>query len=630
MCGLAAVVDLAAAGLPAEAAGGMARALERLTPRGPDGGGVWADAHCRLGHRRLAVIDLSPGGAQPMAGHGLVLTYNGEIYNYRQLRAELEQAGVAVAGDSDSAVLLAGWAHWGAGLLPRLNGMFAFALWDGRARELILARDRMGKKPLYLRTEGGRLAVASDLVALGHVWPGGWSLDRAGLATYFALGYSLDPQTVLSEAKTLPAGHMARFSARGLEVRRWHHPVPPAPITDSVTDPGEAAGRLRAAVDGAAAARLVADVPVGAFLSGGIDSAVVCAALVAGGHTVNSYTIGSAGAADYYEERPAARRIAAHLGLAHTEIEIDPAGDTAWVEPFFEAMDAPFADSSAIPTFLLAREMRRHLTVALSGDGADEVFGGYRKYQGELHAARYQRLPAALRRRLIEPLARRLPEGKDSALMDASRKARRFLAHAGADPVARQAGWMRRLSAAELAALGLPEADIESAVAAARGDIADPLNALLAADMALVLAGDMLVKVDRFSMAHALEVRSPFLDPAVVDLAAALPGELKIRPGAGKWILRHAFADRLPAEVFARPKKGFEIPLAQWLQGPLAGPLAEATDAARLTARGLIDPTLPALWRDRLGRPGHDPSWHLWSLICLDQWLARHGPVFGL
>ncbi len=626
MCGIVGRVELG--GLDRGRVGpAIDRALERLAPRGPDGGGTWFDGRCALGHRRLAIVDLSPAGAQPMLRDGLAIVYNGMVYNFRSLRRELEAAGESFRSDSDTEVLLAGWRRWGPGLLPRLSGMFAFALWDGGTGELVLARDRFGKKPLLFRRAGGRLVFASDLVALQLADETRGSVDPDALGLYLALRYLPEPFAILEGVAKLPPGHLARFSSAGLAISRWYDPGREA--GPAFEDETAAAGALRRTVDAAVAERLVADVPVGAFLSGGLDSAVVTASMVRAADRVRTFTVGFEGAPDYYEERPAARALARHLGTDHTEIPVSADDMRGVLDGVFDGLDEPFGDSSAVPQFIVSRETRRHVTVALSGDGGDEVFAGYRKYQGELYAERYRRLPARLRSRVIEPLIGALPEGKRGPWLERARRLRRFVAHAAKDPAARQAGWARNLSPAELSALLIPPAagsTPESIVAALRAQSGaeDPINAMLAADMGLTLSGDMLVKVDRMGMAHALEVRCPLLDHRVVACAAAMPGRFKLRPGAGKHILRLAFRDRLPAEALARPKKGFEVPVADWLRGPLADLARRAADPARLRRQGLFRPELPARWIADLAGGRRDTSWQLWTLVAFQAWWERH------
>jgi len=629
MCGFAGLVETGGFDRGA-AEPRMKRALERLAPRGPDGEGIWSDGHCLLGHRRLAIVDLSPGGAQPMTRGSLTAVYNGMIYNFRALRRELEGMGERFASQSDTEVLLAGWARWGEGLLPKLVGMFAFAIWDGAARELILARDAFGKKPLFYRAGDGRLVFASELRALQRLDGEAGTIDPVSLRLYFALRYLPEPRSILAGVEKLAPGHLLRLTHDKHTVRRWYASEADRP--EPYTSFEDAAADLRERIDEAVRDRLVADVPVGAYLSGGIDSAIIAAALVRSTDNVRTFTVGFEGVPGYYEERPQARLVAEHLGTEHTELSVGAAETRDVIAAVFDGLDEPFADSSAIPSYLIARETRRHVTVALSGDGADEVFGGYRKYQGELAAARYQSLPGWLRRAAIEPIVSALPEGKGGWLRERFRRARRFAEHGGKDAVGRQAGWARSLSEAELDALlarktQAPSLDCLIAQLRETASEADPVNAMLAADIALVLPGDMLVKVDRMSMANGLEVRCPYLDRRVVECAAAMPGEFKLTRSTGKRILREAFADRLPADVFARPKKGFEVPIAEWLTGPLSDLVADAIDPARLRRQGLIRPELPARWLTELKSGRRDTSWQLWSVIAFQQWCDRQDNV---
>ncbi len=625
MCGVAGIIDLG--GLDADGLRPrMQRALARLAPRGPDGEGVWADGHCLFGHRRLAIVDLSPAGAQPMVRDGYAITYNGMIYNYRDLRAELAAKGHCFSSDCDTEVLLAGWREWGRGLLPRLSGMFAFAIWDARARTLTLARDRYGKKPLAYRVDGATLTFASDLRALQHLDGAQGTIDPEALRQYLALRYVPEPLSILSGVARLAAGHMATVSPSGFAVERWHKPA--SGLLPRYTDQAAAAADLRERIETAVADRLVADVPVGAFLSGGIDSAIVSACMIRHASKVRTFTIGFEGAADYYEERPAARAVAQALGTDHTEIAVTSGDALAAVGAVFDGLDEPFADSSAIPTWLVSRETQRHVTVALSGDGADEVFGGYRKYQGELRAEAYRRIPRFLRRGVIEPAARLLPESKSGTWSERTRRLRRFLSHAGEEAAVRQAGWMRTMSPDEIATLvgsHWSTDAVEEMVTAARAaaDTDDSINAMLSADMRIGLAGDMLVKVDRMSMAHGLEVRCPLLDERVVAAAFAMPGYYKLRPGRGKAVLRQAFSDMLPAEVFDRPKKGFEIPIAQWLTGPLRRLCETGIDPSKLSDFGIEATDLPRQWLADLDAGRRDTSEKLWTLVALQSWAER-------
>ncbi len=625
MCGLAGFVDLG--GLDTDLIlPRIDAAVARLRPRGPDGEGRWHDHYCALGHTRLAIIDLSSNGAQPMAGHGGVIVHNGEVYNHQSLRADLARAGHRFRSRSDTEVLLAGWRHWHDDLFDRLRGMFAFALWDPNRRALVLVRDRFGKKPLLFWHANNRLAFASDLVALDHVRGERAPIDPVALRLLFTLRFLPDPVAMRAGVQKLPPGHLAIFTEDGLTMRRWYQ----GPDTTAATEPDVAADQaLKADFDSAVADRLVADVPVGVYLSGGIDSALVAASVVAQGAPARSFTVGFRGAAAYFEERPAAAHVARHLGCDHTEVEVGADDALAAMDAVFEGLDEPFGDSSALPSYVLARATRGHVKVVLSGDGADEVFGGYRRYRAELYADAYRRWPGWLRHGVIEPLVGVLPESKTSPLLEHARRLRRFVAHGAKPAAARQAGFYRLLDETALDQLLGPAESvplIEQTMAGLRASAGtdDSINAMLAADIALVLPSDMLVKVDRMSMANSLEVRCPFLDHRVVARAAGLPGHRKVSRHGLKRVLREAFADRLPAAVFRRPKKGFELPIAEWLTGPLAERTRAAIDPGRLRRQGLFNPKLPNDWYDDLVARRRDMSEALWTLVAFQAWCDHH------
>jgi asparagine synthase (glutamine-hydrolysing) len=515
--------------------------------------------------------------------------------------------------------------------LPRIVGMFAFAIWDPAQRTLYAARDRFGEKPLLYAAGDHRLAFGSDLqsceMMLGETRP----VDPAALRAYFTLRFVPEPWSIVSGVHKLPAGHWLCFNERGATLERWYDLAasrPPRPATAA-----EADSELRRRFDAAVAARLVADVPVGVFLSSGIDSALVAASVAAGGQKLKTFTVGFEGAPQYYEERPMAAEVARHLGAEHHEIAV-PFGRAADVlDGVFSGLDEPFADASAVPTFLVSEATRREVTVVLTGDGADEVFAGYRRYWGELYQRYWDGLPSLARHGLARVLAR-LPESKDSRLGENLRRLRRFVQTARADPAERQAAWMRLVSEAEAdRLLGpsppqpiRPEGLIAALRQAARDP--DPVNAMLAADMALELPSDMLVKVDRMSMAHALETRAPFLDQRVVEWGFALPGQEKLgleglQP-QGKRILRRAFRGRLPADVFRRPKRGFEMPVGALLAGAAADRLAASIDPGALQRQGILDPELVQGWRRDLQGGLRDTSWHLWAVLAFQEWARLH------
>lgn len=603
----------------------MEAALRRLTKRGPDGNGEWADDACLLGHRRLSIVDLSDAGRQPMLRGPLAIVFNGMIYNYREIRRELEARGERFVSDTDTEVILAGWAAWGPDLLPRLNGMFAFGIWDSAARKLWLVRDRFGKKPLAWKKTPGGAIFATEHVALQLLDGRRGAVDPTALAAYLTLKYVPEPMSILAGFGKVAPGHYVEIDANGSRAIRWYR-AGPDPEAARLA-PADRAAYIRDLIERATRERLVADVPVGAFLSGGLDSGVVAFAAGKGLHT---FTIGFDGVADYYEERPRARATAKAIGSEHVEMAISADAAMDAFAAVFDGLDEPFGDSSAVPTYLVSRAMREHATVALSGDGGDEVFGGYRRHQGERLAARYGRLPAALRRAL-EPLVRALPESKETRLLEFFRRSKRFVAAASLDEDARQLAWMQALDPDEVDALlgRLSPFDAAALVHDARHEAPspDPVSRTLYADLMVGLPGDMLVKLDRMGMASALEVRSPLIDHRVVEAALALPAEAKVAPREGKRILREAFAGHLPDEVLHGPKKGFEIPVARWLLGPWRGIAEAATNPAVLGDLGLRDTGLGRRWLDELAAGRRDTAERIWVLVALREWTRRQGEI---
>jgi asparagine synthase (glutamine-hydrolysing) len=629
MCGIAGLVELGGLG---DVEGRARAARDHLRRRGPDGDDIWSDGHCALVHTRLAVIDLSPGGAQPMQRDGLVITFNGEIFNYAEIRTELARLGHVFRTNSDTEVILTGWRQWGEGLLPRIVGMFAFAIWDAGTQTLFAARDRFGEKPLLYTVSGSRVAFGSDLQSCETMLGETRSVDAAALRAFFTLRFIPEPWSIASGIRKLPAGNWLRFDKNGTKLERWYDLAASRPVRPS--DRMQAEAELRQRFDAAVAARLVSDVPVGVFLSSGIDSALVAASVARSDRKLKTFTVGFEGAPDYYEERPAAAQVAHHLGSEHNEISIDFNHAADVLDLVFLGLDEPFADASAVPTYLVSEATRQQVTVVLTGDGADEIFAGYRRYWAELYQAYWNKLPSGVRRGFGALLAH-MPEGKDRPMLENLRRLRRFVDTAHADPAARQAAWMRLIGEDEVDRLlgPAPAQPIrpEGLVAALRqaAHDPDPINAMLAADVALELPSDMLVKVDRMSMAHALETRTPFLDQRVVEWGFALPGSDKLalehgRPN-GKRILRSAFRDRLPTEVFRRPKRGFELPVGALLAGAAAERLHWSTDRAALKRQGILNPDVVQGWLRDLQNGRRDIAWQLWTVLAFQEWAKLHG-----
>jgi asparagine synthase (glutamine-hydrolysing) len=598
-------------------AAAVERAASIQRHRGPDDAGVWADGPVALGHRRLAIVDLSPGGHQPLANEDgtLWVTFNGEIYNWPALRGGLAARGHRFRGTSDTEALLHLYEEHGDGMLAHLRGMFAFALWDGRRRRMLVARDRVGKKPLYWHDDGRRLAFASELKALLALPGVPRDVDPVAALDYLAFQYVPSPRSIWRGIHKLPPGHFLVSDAGGARVERyWSLPVGPVEERSDA----DAVAQLRARLEEAVRIRLMSDVPLGAFLSGGVDSSAVVALMsrVSDG-PVRTFSIGFD--EQEFSELEHARAVAKHLGTEHHEFVVRPRA-LELLPRLVWHLDEPFADASMIPAWSVAETARRHVTVALSGDGGDEAFGGYVTYPWALRYARMDRLPRALRRLAAAPAA---VLGEDSGL---GRKLRRValtpaerhldamsffprhaLAHvagrAWRDALADHDPWAAPLALHARAARGL-------------GDI----PALLALDAMTYMSDDVLVKVDRTSMAHSLEVRCPLLDHEVLEFAARLPFRHKLRGGVSKWILRECVRDLLPAGILERGKQGFGVPLTRWFGDDFGRLARDVLLDPRARARGWLDPRGVERLLEGGGVALEARTYRVWALTCLELW----------
>ena len=625
MCGIAGVL-YADSSRPVDAA--VLKAMgDAIAHRGPDGEGYWIDPGLGLVHRRLAIIDLS-GGAQPLGNEdgSVQVVLNGEIYNYQSLRSELESRGHRLKTHSDTEVIVHLYEELGDRLVERLRGMFAFALWDRKERRLVLARDRVGIKPLYLYRDDEKLVFGSELKAiLAH--PGvERSLNVTALESYLAFGMVPGPQTIFRNAEKLPSGHVLTVSYSSLrQTSRCYWQLKMEP--DERVSAEEWQEAIQAKLSETVKLHLLADVPVGALLSGGVDSSVVvahCAGRTEG--PLRTFSMGFR--EESFSELPFARQVAQQFGTRHEEEIVTPDA-VGLLDQLTHHYDEPFADSSAIPTFLVCRLASRNVKVVLSGDGGDEAFGGYARYAHDLREASLRRwLPGWLRRGL-GPLAHLWPKAD---WLPRPLRVKTMLTNLSLEPGAAYANTLalcrppmrRRLLQADLAALLNGQA--EDSVRAAYDTISpsDPLAGMIAADVAVLLPDDFLVKTDRASMAHGLEMRPPLLDHEFLELAARIPSRYKIRQGKTKWILKQTYSRQLPADVLWRPKQGFEIPIDAWLKGPLR-PMFEECVLDRGAAVGsLIDQEVARdLYRAHasgLGRHGHV----LWSLLVLARWAERY------
>ncbi len=669
MCGLTGFWS-AQAGGEAELKARVERMNNRLAHRGPDDAGVWTDAAAgvALALRRLAIVDLSPAGHQPMASASgrFVIAYNGEVYNFGELRAELEQAGASFRGHSDTEVMLAAFEAWGLeAAVGKFVGMFAFALWDRRERILHLGRDRLGIKPLYYGWAGKTLFFGSELKALRAHPDFHAELDRDALGLYLKYSYIPQPFSIYQGIHKLPPGCLLSVRAEDFEPGRL--PAPAAfwsarqaaergaaePFAGSENDGVEELDRL---LRDAVRLRMIADVPLGAFLSGGIDSSTVVALMQAqSSRPVKTFTIGFR--EDRYNEAAQARAVAAHLGTEHTELTVTPEETRAVIPHLPELYDEPFADASQIPTYLVSALARRHVTVSLSGDGGDELFGGYNWYVlAEATWKRLRRMPLPLRRGLARGLRLAKPEtynrfaggmsrwlnryGRPGSVGEKVYKIARLLPSAQPEEI--YFYLITRWKQPQSAVLGAREAASLLSDREQWARLPGFVERMMFLDLVTYLPDDILVKVDRASMGVSLEARVPLIDHRVVEFAARVPLGWKIRganlrdgfptgpatdaaPRAapGKWLLRQVLYRYVPPQLVERPKMGFGVPVAEWLRGPLREWAEDLLSPARLEREGFLDPApVRRLWAEHLaGREGGDDS--LWALLMFEAWLAQ-------
>lgn len=638
MCGIAGIIDFTGRAIER---GRLEWACAALAHRGPDDHGVWMfespGFSAGLAHTRLAVIDPTPEGHQPMtdAAGRWAVAYNGELYNYRELRREL---GGDFRTDSDTEVVLGACTRWGPEALQRFDAMWALAAVDASGRCGHLSRDPFGIKPLYYACDDGQLVFASELAVLRGLEGGAREIDPDAVALYLHLGYVPHPLTIYRGVRKLAPGHVLEFDACGpRKPRRYHQLARPSGSPPAYAD---AVRELRARVEQAVVSQRIADVPLGAFLSGGLDSSIVAGCLArAGGPAVRTFSIGYADHPSYDETR-FARLAAERLGTEHHVFALTFVDVLAAVEPMLNHLGEPFADSSLLPTSLVSMHTRRHVTVALSGDGGDELFGGYWRYLGHHYLERYRRVPGVVRKGLVEPLLGLAPAGKSTRWMNRLRQARKLLRGDLPDPLARHIAWARFMDAglaAELIGADRAQATTQAMerlmreAAGGWGYSASPgapLGEILLADLGMGLPDDMLFKVDVASMFHSLEVRVPLLSQGLVDFVTGLPIEYKIAAGQGKRILRDAFRGIVPDEIVARKKMGFEVPVGEFLRNELRGMYHDVVSAEALQGFG-IDPAAAGRVYQAHAARREDYTELLWSMLVLCWWKRNAIPDCG-
>jgi asparagine synthase (glutamine-hydrolysing) len=619
----------------------LAGMMDRLVHRGPDDAGSYRDEHAALGFRRLSIVDLQ-GGHQPLSNEdGTVWTiFNGEIYNFPALRHRLEAKGHVLRSKGDTEVLVHLYEDEGTDMFALLRGMFALAIWDASRKTLILARDRLGQKPLLYRRAFGRLTFASELKALLALPESDVprQVDPLALDEYLTYGYVPHPRTILEGVSKLPPGHYAVWHEGTLSIERYWSPDWNLEQRRSIDDDIAA---LRTTMEDAVREQMIADVPLGAFLSGGIDSTIIVGLMQrASSRAVKTFAIGFPDPA--YDETHYAELAARHLGTEHQTLRVEP---KAWetLSALAWQFDEPFADSSALPTWHVARETRRAVTVALTGDAGDELFGGYDRYRALALTELFQRLPAAPRRLIGATVPRVLPRSARSRTN--LRGLERLFERINETAASRYLGWMTTFDeAGRLDLYSEGQLELLASTASLHDDPAsndpamilaqacasasrrDRVTQAMVSDLLTYLPGDLLVKVDLASMAHSLECRAPFLDHRVVELAAAMPldRKLRYRPGRSKVVLKKAFADLLPPPIRTRRKMGFGVPIGRWFRTELKDELRSILLDPATLGRGVFrEETVQTLVLEHIeGRREHGPR--LWALVMLELWFRNY------
>jgi len=617
MCGICGVLDYSGGGRFDRRTVLAMSAM--LAHRGPDASGYYQDYYAGLAHRRLSIIDVK-GGAQPMSNEGgtVRLVYNGELYNFRELRAELIRKGHRFATSSDTEVIIHLYEEYGTEAAGRMNGMFAFALWDSARKRMLLARDRLGIKPLYYAERDGLLYFASELRPLAAHSGAGDGVNTRALCRYLLLQYTPGPETILRGIYKLPPGSMAVAESGRLSIKKYWEPnLSPGPDTGSAGLPG----KLLAALDASVDRQLVSEVPLGAFLSGGLDSGAVVALM--GRHkkgTIKTFSLGFEGP-DAFDERGYARAVARRLGTEHYETSLSPRDFADLMPVVVGAMDEPLADPATVPTYKISRLAREHVTVVMTGEGGDELFGGYRRY----------RLEKMLGGLASGPFAGRLARWAASGLTGSDRrymKAARAISSGGW--AGAHLNWVSVFLDEELGGVA-PDAcgdtwqDTVGFIEATAGAGNGRLESMIACDLCTWLVDDLLAKVDRMSMAVSLEARVPYLDNEVVDIALALGIEDRIRGGRTKHVLKEAAKGLLPADIIDRKKKGFDLPLAVWFRGPLRDYIHDTLGGGGKGAYSAVDGRYAGRMLDEHTSGKRDWALPLFSLLVLKEWSDRSG-----
>jgi asparagine synthase (glutamine-hydrolysing) len=627
MCGIFGILNLDG-GRPVDEREGIA-CTDSLRHRGPDDSGFFSTPEIFLGHRRLSIIDLHTG-RQPIFNDdgSRCIVYNGEIFNYREIRQELLALGYRFATSSDTEVVLHAHAAWGTACVDRFRGMFAFAIWDQKTKTLFLARDRLGVKPLFIARCDGRLYFASEMKAILRADGFPRRIDMDALGAYFSLSYIPAPLTVFQDIRKLPAGHLLLARDRKITVRPYWdiHFLPNRRRSEEQT-----IEQFLHLFEESVRLRLVSDVPLGGFLSGGVDSGAVVATMSRlGTEPVRTFCMGFGGnVGGYLDERGLARQIASRYRTQHKEFEVVPAV-SGILDEIVGAFDEPFADHSTIPTWYLCRNARKDVKVALSGLGGDEAFGGYERYLGFRLSNIYNRLPLSVREDFLRPMVEALPERADGHYTINHLK--RFVRCASQGEGERYYGFLSRLNGGRYANL-FTDTRFGSSLDASRDLILnhfnaenaeDPMDKVFYTDIKTYLPEDVLACTDRISMRHSLEVRVPFIDHRLLEFCATIPHQMKVRLRQKKYLLRQAVRPLLPAGIFGHRKQGFVGPLGRWLQTDLQAYVRTMLEKKNLERHGLFDPKVVGdILDDHAGRVENNDKL-IWSMVVFQSWFNTY------
>jgi asparagine synthase (glutamine-hydrolysing) len=609
---------------------------EKITYRGPDDEGVWvasnpAKGSIGLGHRRLSIIDLSEAGKQPISNEdkSLWLVFNGEIYNFLELRKKLEKKGHRFKSNTDSEVILHQYEEDGIKCLEKFNGMFSFGLWDDRNNRLILCRDRIGIKPLYYFRNGSELTFASEIKAILEDPSVKKDINFEALGLYLQSGYVPAPRTIFNDIFKLKPGHYLISENGDVTIERYWEIDSSGRSELSFEEQKQ---HLFQRLNDSVQRRLISDVPLGAFLSGGVDSSIVVGLMAQNmSQPVQTFSIGYQDL-PLYDETDYAREVASFHHTDHHEFKVSCKDIIDIVPTVLDSLDEPFSDSSVFPTYIVSQKTRQAVTVALAGDGADELFAGYRKYTGEYWYRYYSFIPGFLINAILRPAANRLPDSRDSHISENLRRIKKFIHGAGSTLQDRIQAWreiipeevcsqLLRPDILDRTSLNLFSKNISEYLNQCDGDA---INRMLFLDVKDSLPDDMLNKVDRMSMLNSLEVRVPFLDHTVVEYAFQLSGDIKLHKGKRKYILLETFKSLLPASIHNRPKWGFEVPISVWLKNELRFLIDEYLSKSFIDDQGIFNYAVIEEMKNRYFHNKSDTSWQLWNLIVFGYWFKKY------